>query len=326
MTDFVRLAFAVVALLMTSPARADAVADFYSGKTVHVIIGYSVGGGSDNKPGAGSLMAANFIYGAAPKDGTAFGTFGRGIVMEPLFERSQGARFDPTKFTWIGSITDEVSVCAFSAASGIKSWDDLKSAKKPMAVGATGSGSDTDVYAIVARNVLRAPLKLVTGYPGGAEIVLALQRGEVDGRCGWSWSSLRSRERQLYESKQINLVLQISAKKHEELQDVPLMMDLAPSEKDKAAIKLVVAREMMARPFAAPPGIPADRAAALRKAFDMTMKDPAFLAEAQRMSLEVRPLDGTGVDALVKEIYATPKDVVELATAAVKIAPEGSNR
>jgi hypothetical protein len=111
-----------------------------------------------------------------------------------------------------------------------------------------------------------------------------------------------------------------------ELPHGPLMMDLAPSEKDKAAIKLVVAREMMARPFAAPPGVPADRAAALRTAFDATMKDPAFLAEAQRMSLEVRPLDGAGVDALVREIYATPKDVVELATAAVKIAPEGSGR
>ena len=344
MTSFVRFAFATAGLLaaLAAPAaRADAVAEFYAGKTVHVIIGYSVGGGydlyarllarhmsqyipgkpniiPDNKPGAGSLMAANFIYGAAPKDGTAFGTFGRGIAMEPLFDRSQGARFDPTKFTWIGSITDETSVCAMATATGIKSWAELKASPKPVAVGATGSGSDTDIYAFAARKLLGAPLKLVTGYPGGSEINMALQRGEVDGRCGWSWSSLRSRERQLYDEKKIAVVAQIGSKRHEELPDIPTFLELATEPKNVAALRLIVARENMARPFAAPPGVPADRAAALRAAFDATVKDPAFLAEAQKMSLDVRPLNGAGIDALIKEIYATPKDVVEIAAAGLK--------
>jgi tripartite-type tricarboxylate transporter receptor subunit TctC len=327
-----------------SAQPADPVAAFYAGKSIRIVIGYSPGGGYDlyarmlarhmgkhlpgnpnivaeNMPGAGSLRAANFLYGAAPKDGTMFGTFGRGIVMEPLLQRSGGAKFEATKFTWIGSISDEVSVCAFWHATGIRTWQDLKSSPKPVTVGATGSGSDTDVYAIMIRNLLRAPLKLVSGYPGGADINLAVQRGEVDGRCGWSWSSLLAREKPLYDDKRIHVVAQISLKKHDDLPDVPRVVDLTDSPSDLAAIRLIVSRESMARPFAAPPGIPPERVAALRRAFDLTMKDPEFIAEARRQSVEVRPLSGAEVDALVKEVYASSPEVVKLAIEATKITP-----
>jgi len=340
-----RMLFGIAAALTVAsaaPARAaDAVADFYSGKTIHVLIGYSVGGGYDlyarllakymgahipgkptlqpeNMPGAGSLKVVNYLYNVAPKDGTAFGTFGRGIAMEPLLQHSQGANFDALKFNWIGSATDEVSVCAFWKTTGIKTFDDLKNSKKTLKVGATGSGSDTDVYAVLTQTVLKAPLKLITGFPGGSEVNLAMQRGEVDGRCGWSWSSLRARERALYDNKDINLVIQIALKKHPDLPDVPLMVDLAPTPKDAAALKLIVAREEMARPYTAPPGVPADRLAALRKAFDETMKDAGFLAEAKTHDLEVRPMTGQQVEGLLKELYASPPDVVQLAIAAMK--------
>jgi len=331
-----------LALGMAAPAGAqDAVAKFYAGKTIHVLIGYSVGGGYDlyarllakymgayipgkptltpeNMPGAGSLKVTNYLYNVAPKDGTAFGTFGRGIAMEPLLEHSQGTQFDATKFSWIGSATDEVSVCAFWHTTGIKSFEDLKTSKKVLKVGATGSGSDTDVYPAVMANVLKVPLKLVTGYPGGSEVNLALQRGEIDGRCGWSWSSVRARERDLYDSKQISIVTQIGLKKHPELPNVPLMVDLAPTPADAAALKLIVARGEMARPYTAPPGIPADRLAALRTAFDKTMNDAGFLAEAEKLNLEVRPMTGAEVTAFVKTIYATPPDTVNRAIAAMK--------
>jgi tripartite-type tricarboxylate transporter receptor subunit TctC len=241
--------------------------------------------------------------------------------MEPLLQRSEGAKFEATKFTWIGSISDEVSVCAFWHSTGIRTWQDLKSSPKPVTVGATGSGSDTDVYAIMMRNLLRVPLKLVTGYPGGADINLAVQRGEVDGRCGWSWSSLLARERPLYDNKQIHVVAQISLKRHDDLPNVPRVIDLTDSPRDIAAMRLIVSRETMARPFAAPPGIPTDRVAALRRAFDATMKDPEFIAEAHRQSLEVRPLSGVEVETLIKEVYASPPEVVKLAIEATKITP-----
>jgi len=188
-----RIATAVLTLALTRamPAlAADPIAEFYAGKTVHVLIGYSVGGGydlyarmlarhmgkhlpgnpqmlPDNMPGAGSLKVVNFLYGAAPKDGTTFGTFGRGVPMEPLLQRSPGARFDATKLTWIGSVTDEVSVCAFHARTGIKTFADLKASKKPIAVGGTGPGSNTDIYATLVKNVLGAPCGSSPAIPAG---------------------------------------------------------------------------------------------------------------------------------------------------------------
>jgi tripartite-type tricarboxylate transporter receptor subunit TctC len=159
----------------------------------------------------------------------------------------------------------------------------------------------------------------VTGYGGGgADINLGMERREVDGRCGWSLSSMMSQSKALVEGKKINIVVQLALQKHEDLPDVPLVMDLPSSPEDKAALKLIVSRQSIARPFAAPPGIPADRAAALRAAFDATMKDPEFLAEAKRLALEVRPVSGAEVEQLIKDIYASPPDVVKLATQAEK--------
>ena len=321
-------------LLASTWARADAVSDFYTGKTVNLVIGYPPGGGYDlyartlarhigrhipgnpaivvqNMPGAGSIKAANFLYAIAPKDGLTFGGFSRGAFIDPLLGRGDGTLYDARRFSWVGSISNEVGVCAFRSAAGIRSWADMQ--RKPFIVGATGAGADSDVFPTVLRKMFKLPIKLVAGYGSSAEVVIAIKRGEVDGRCGWSWSSLLSWNRDMYEGRQIDVVLQLAAAKLDELAHVPLVTDLTDNADQKTALKLIVSRQTMARPYVAPPGVPAERVRALRAAFDATMADPAFLAEARRQDLEVRPISGVAADALVQEVYATPPAIVKLA-------------
>jgi len=336
------LGLAALASLVCVPAQAaDAVANFYKGRTVQVLIGFSAGGGYDiyartlarymgkhipgnptlvpqNMPGAGTLKVANYIYNVAPKDGTVFGTFARGIPMEKLLGRTVGEQFDATKFSWVGSVTDEPSVCVFWAASGIKTWQDMKT--KPWKVGGSGVTSDLDIYANVLRNMFHLPGRLITGFPGGTEVLLSMQRREVDGRCGWSWSSLLSRDKHLLDQKLVTVPLQLGLEKNPDLPDVPLVLDQTNDPKEKAALKLIFSRQVMARPFAAPPGLPPERIKALRDAFDATMKDPDFLAEMKRLDLEVRPQSGAKVEQLVKEVYSYPADVVKIASDAIKVA------
>ena len=334
------LALAGVLAGAAPASAADAVANFYKGRTVQVLVGFGPGGGYDlyartlarymgrhipgnptllpqNMPGAGGVKAMNYLYNVARKDGTVIGTFARGLVIEPLLGHAQGTQFEATKFNWIGSVSNEVSVCAFWATSGIKTWQDLQT--KPTIIGASAAGADSEIFPTVLRNLFRLPTKVVTGYSGGgADINLGMERGEVTGRCGWSWSSLLSQSRPLLDGKKINIVLQLALQKHEDLPDVPLVMDLPTTPQNKAALKLITSRQSIARPFAAPPGVPAARVAALRAGFDATMKDPQFLAEAKRLDLEVRPVAGAEVEKLIQEIYASPPDVVKLAAQAEK--------
>jgi tripartite-type tricarboxylate transporter receptor subunit TctC len=270
-----------------------------------------------NMPGAGGVKAMNYLYNVARKDGSVIGTFARGLAIEPLLGHAQGTQFDATKFSWVGSVSNEVSVCAFWAASGIKDWRDVQT--KRTIIGASAAGADSEIFPTVLRNMFKLPTKVVTGYSGGgADINLGMERGEVTGRCGWSWSSLLSQSKPLLDGKKINIVLQLALEKHEDLPNVPLVMDLPTTPQNKAALKLITSRQSIARPFAAPPGIPADRLKALRDGFDATMKDPQFLAEAKRLDLEVRPVSGADVEKLIKEIYATPPDVVKVAAQAEK--------
>jgi tripartite-type tricarboxylate transporter receptor subunit TctC len=321
----------LVLLVLPQGAWAQSVADFYRGKTVNLIVGYSAGGGYDtyarilarhigkhipgnptivvqNAPGAGSMRAANSIYNVAPKDGTAFGMFGRGIALEPLIGTSP-AQFDATKFLWLGSGTEEAAVVVIRAGAGIKTWADMLA--KPFTVGGEGTGSDPDVYALMLKNVFGVKLRLISGYPGTTEMALALERGEVDGRASWSWTSLKSLKPDWIAQKTIAIPVQLNMHSSADLKDVPLIGDFATTERQRQIVKLVISRQIMGRPFMAPPGLPADRAAALRTAFDETMKDPEFVAEATARGQEVNPVSGAALDALIAELYATPKDVVE---------------
>jgi tripartite-type tricarboxylate transporter receptor subunit TctC len=263
--------------------------------------------------GAGSVRAASYLYNAAPKDGTVIGTFSRGIVVDTLIGADK-APFDAQKFGWLGSVTNEVSVCGFSRASGIATFDDMLS--KDATVGGSGAADDLAVYPNVLRSVFGARLRLITGYPGTADILLAVERGELGGLCGWSWSTLKSRSKALYESKAIAVPLQLGLEPHEDLPHVPLVVALTKDPVKGAILELVFSRQTMARPFAAPPGLPPERLQALRAAFDATMRDKSFLADAQQLDLEVRPVSGEAIDALVAKLAATPAEIRALAAKA----------
>jgi tripartite-type tricarboxylate transporter receptor subunit TctC len=319
---------------------ADPVADFYRGRNINLYIGYSVGGGYDNyarvlarhfgnhipgnpsilpqnMPGAGSLRALNYLYNAASKDGTAIAMFGRGLAMEPLIGSSP-TQFDARKLVWLGSGSDEISLCGTWHTSRVKTWNDMQTV--PFTVGGEGSGSDPDIFAAMMKHVFGVKLRIVSGYPGSAEVALAVERQEVDGRCGWSLSSLRQMRPDWLATKQFNPIVQLNLKKSPELPEVPAISEFAQTETQRQILKLVLSRQSMARPFAAPPGVPADRADALRQAFDATMADRAFIDEALAAGLEVNPVGGAEISRLVGEIYQTPPDVVAQAKAAV--APE----
>jgi tripartite-type tricarboxylate transporter receptor subunit TctC len=321
------------------PARSDDISDFYAGRNVQLIIGYAPGGGYDdyarllgrhigrhipgnptvvvqNMPGAGSLRAANYLYNIAPKDGSVFGGFARGIFLDPLLGRTDAMRYTAAKFGWLGSISTDVGVCAFRSDAGIDSWADMQT--KHYKIGATGAGADSDVFPNPLRKLFNLPMQLVSGYQSAAETVLAIQRGEVDGRCGWSWSTLSTRNRDLWLTKQIRVVLQLTDKKLQELAEVPSVLDVAVNPEQQAILKLIIARQTMARPYVAPPGVPADRLMALRNAFEATLKAPEFLADAQRQGLDVRPVTGAEADALIKQVYMTSPDVVKLAAEFMK--------
>lgn len=331
------IALALSSTALLASAQAQDAASFYKGKTINVVIGFSPGGGYDlyarvvakylgkhipgeptivaqNMPGAGSLRATMYLYAVAPKDGTAIGIFSRGMPLSPLFELP-GANFDATKFTWLGSVTKDTVTCISWKTSPVKKWDDLF--KSEYKAGGEGKGADPDVYATLIKTSFGANVKLITGYPGSSNISLAMERGELDGMCGISYSTLRSTHPDWLKNNDVNLLVQGALEKDPEMASVPFMLDLAKSDEQKQMLRLTLAPQAIARPFVAPPGVPADRAKTLQKAFDETMKDPEFLAEAKKLKLDVNPLSGEQVVDMLKSLYATPKPLVQQAKAAL---------
>jgi tripartite-type tricarboxylate transporter receptor subunit TctC len=328
----------VAALFGAAPAHAGAAptpAEFYKGRVINLVIGYSPGGGYDmygrvlaqhmskhipgnpriipqNMPGAGSLKAALYIFTAAPKDGTAIGTFARATGITQLFGH---ANIDTRRFTWLGSVTQDTTLCISWGTTPIKTWDDVLT--KQFLVGGEGAEADPDIFANMYKNVLNAKMRLVTGFGGTSQIALAMQRGEIQGACGVSWTTIKAQHPDWIRDKKVNLLIQAAREKDPELPDVPLANDFMKTTEQKQIYEVALVGELMARPFAAPPGIPADRKAALLAAFDATMKDPAFLAEAKRLALDVHPVTGAEIDAMIAELYALPKDVIARATKAM---------
>jgi len=243
------------------------------------------------------------------------GTISRGIPFDPLLGGT-GVEFDATKFTWIGSANDEVSVCVAWHTTGIQTIQDV--IVKQLTVGGTGGGADTDQFPQISNGVLGTKFKVISGYPGGNDINLAMERGEVQGRCGWSWSSVKATHQAWLDQKKINVLVQMALAKHPDLPNVPLITDLAKTDQDKSILKLIFARQVMGRPYLAPPGVPKDRADVLRKAFADTMTDPEFLADAKKAKLEITPVSGEKIEKLVEEVYKTPKDVAQTAATFLK--------
>jgi tripartite-type tricarboxylate transporter receptor subunit TctC len=335
--------FALLSLVAAGPlstgAAADPVAEFYKGKTVDMYVGFTVGGGYDlyarlvarhigryipgsptvvvkNMTGAGSVRLANFLYASAPKDGTVIGAFARGVPFDPLLG-NPGPQFeDGSKFSFVGSANAESSVCAAWKGTGFKTFDDMKS--REIVTGGINASNESDQHPKVLNAVLGTKIKLVTGYPGGNDITLAMERGEVQARCGWSWSSVKSSHSNWLKDGTLVVLIQNGLEKHEDMPNVPLIMDLAKGEEEQQMLRLVFGPQKMGRPFAAPPGIPADRLAALRKAFDAVMKDPALLAEAEKAQLEITPISGQEMESLVQAAYKTPPEIARRVGAMLK--------
>jgi tripartite-type tricarboxylate transporter receptor subunit TctC len=318
----------------TGAARAESVEDFFRGKNVTLVIGYSVGGGYDlygrlvarhlgkyipgqpnivpqNREGAGSMRAAIYIYNAAPKDGTVIGTFSRSMAVAPLLNE---APFDASKFSWLGSVSTDVNVCMTWNTSAVKTWDDMLT--KPFKMGGLGAGADPDIFSLMFKNVFGAKLALVSGYPGTNDVALAMERGEVDGMCGLSWSTVKTRHGDWLAGKKVNIPVQAGLHKEGDIPNVPGVMDLVKTPEQTQIVRLLLASQEMARPFAAPPGIPDDRRRALVEAFDKTMKDPDFRADAAKMKADVDPVSAGALESLLADVYKTPKDVVAKAAKA----------
>jgi len=324
--------------LWNADAGAQSVETFYKAHPITISVGFSAGGGYDlaartvgryinayipgnpnvviqNMPGAGSLKSINYIYNVAPKDGSQLAVFSRGIAVEPLLG-DDAAHFDPSKLNWIGSPSKETNVVFAWATKAFKSFQDT--IDKQMVVSTTGSGADTATFPLVLNSVFKTQFKLVTGYPGAAQTLLAVERGEVDGQAGLSWGYIKASKGSWIKEKKIDVLLQLALEKHKDLPDVPLVMDIVKNEPDRQLLELFLSRLPMAWPFAAPPDVPQERVAALRRAFDETMKDPAFIAEANKQSLEVEPMTGEAIAVLMKRVYASSPAVVERARAIVE--------
>jgi tripartite-type tricarboxylate transporter receptor subunit TctC len=327
---------AVIAMLASTGLAAAQTADKFKGKVFEVIVGYDTGGGYDiyaralarhigkhlpgnptaivkNMPGAQTRTAANYLYNIAPKDGTVIATIARGLPTEELLG-SGGIRFESAKFNWIGSMNNEVSVGVAWHTSPVKTFEDTK--KREMLVGAI---ADSLLFAQVMNAVLDTKFKPITGYKSGAEIGLAMQRGEVEGRMGWSWSSVVSMNPEWIREGKIRNLVQFSTSKHADLANVPLVTELANNDADRALLELVFSRQVIGRPFIAPPGLDAETVQILRKAFDDTMKDPAFVAEMQKANLEVNPISGEEVQKLIDRLFQTPPAVLERAKTIIPV-------
>jgi hypothetical protein len=274
-------------------------------------------------PGAGSLVLANWLYNVAPKDGTAIGGIGRGTPFDPLLG-IEAAKFDPARYLWLGSMNNEVSVCVSWHTSPVKKFEDLL--KHELVVGGTGPSADTDQFPRISNAVLGTKFRIISGYPGGNDINLAMERGEVGGRCGWSWSSVISTRMNWYKEKKVNILMQLALEKHDDLPNTPLIVDLAKTSEQRATLRLIFARQALGRPFLGPPGVPADRAAALQSAFMATMKDKTFLADADKAKLEITPLSGAAVQKIIVESAKTDPGILKRTAAMVKVEKKAKSK
>jgi len=308
----------------------DPVAEFYTkNNQIRLIVSSDAGGGYDgyarllarhmgkhipgnptfvvqNMPGAGGLIAANFLYNAAPKDGTALGQVQRLVPFVQILGEP-GAQFETAKFNWIGSLASEVEVCVSWNTAAVKTVEDLK--KTELIVGGSGP-NDTEAVPAILNNILGTKFKIISGYPSSTAVTLAVERGEVNGICS-SYSSLSTRNAYWFKDKKINLLLQSATKKHRDLPNVPLALDLATNAEDKALLELNDARLSTGRPFVAPPGIPAERVKALRDAFMATVKDKDFLADAEKSKHEIEAVSGQDMQALLERVSKTPKALID---------------
>ncbi len=333
-------AFLLATIVLASPAVAQSPVDFYKGKTVTIYVGLSAGGGYDtnarlvgrhigkhipgtptvvvrNMPGAGGLVMTNHVSQAAAADGTNIGAPQRGVPFEPLLGQASKAKFDPRTLQWIGSVNSDTSVAMVHSRTGIKSWVELKT--REAVIAGTGVGTESVVIPYVLRNLMGLKFKVIAGFPGGNEMNLAMERGEVDGRGTFSWTSIKPHYKDMIESGKYKMLFQMGLRKHQDLQDVPLIIDLAEDPATKQILKVQFTAFELGRPLFVAEAVPAERVAILRAAFDKAMKDPELLSEAVKSDQEVNPMSGVEMVAAFKEVFATPPALIaKLATASTE--------
>ena len=328
---------ALAAMIAVTPAGAES----FAGKTIDLLVGAPPGGGYDiyarlvgkhlgrhipgnpaivvkNMPGAGSAKAAQFISTLAPKDGTTIAGIMPGAIMGPLLDEKAEALFDPTKVEYVGTANSGTRVCVTLKGSNIKTFDDTLTQKAKFA--GVSVNDSTQEYGYLHKRTSGAQYDVVSGYRGTAEIALALERGEVDGVCGWDWSSFKSQKPDWLRDDKANVLLQVSLEPHAELtrMGVPPVWKYVKNEDDRKVVELVISQTVFHRSYIAPPGTAPAQLATLRTAFDATMRDKVFLDDAEKLRVDIEPLSGTKVQELVAKLYTTPRDVVERARKAIR--------
>jgi len=329
------VAGALIAAVASLPTLAQPVS--FAGKQVKMIIGLGTGGGYDmwgrmlarhigrhlpgnpsviaqNMEGAGSFRAASYMANQAPRDGTVMALIARDASLGPITGNS-GAQFDPTRFSWLGTTTTETNVCIAHHTAPVKSVQDLMA--RELLVGDNGAGTGTGNYPKALNQLLGLKFKIIRGYSSSADVVLAMERGEVEGYCE-SLESVIGKRPDWIPSKTINVLFQGGVKPDPSLSGVPFINDLAKSPDDRRAIEFLYAGQGIGRPFFAPPGLAPEVYRMLRTAFDATMRDPEFVAEAQQRKLTLAPENGEYMAQLIERIYATPRPVVERVAALIK--------
>jgi len=336
------LAGAAASMLSLAPSISGAAPaqDFYKGRQIIFIVSTDAGGGIpayanaftphfaahipgqprivvQYMPGAGGVRAMNYLYSVAPKDGTVMGLVNAPSPYAPLFGMS-GAKYDPNRMNWVGSLDDTSGICAAWSASGIRTWQDVLD--KEFIVGSTGAGSQMETFPMMVNKLFGTKIKIISGYKGGNEVFLAMERGEVQGRCGSLVSSLTSTRPDWIPNKKVYIPFQVALERNPLFPDSPAIAEFAKDEHTKRVLELVLAHMSMDKPIVLPPGVPADRVEILRAAFHATMNDPAFIADASKQRVTIKEVAGDKVVQLLKNAYAMSPDVVDAAKEAMNLS------
>ena len=337
----IQIAALVLGVAMLAASKPAACNDYYAGKTIEIIVGGGPGGGYDiyarvvarhisrhipgapaivvkNMPGAGSAKAAQYISNIAPKDGTAMAAIMPGAIMGPLLDDRTAPMFDPTSVQYIGTANSGTRVCVSLKGSKIANMDDAQRIKAKF--GGSAPNDSTFEYGYLHKHTSGAIWDMVSGYRGTPDMALAIERGEIDGVCGWDWSSFKSQKPDWLRDNKANVFLQVSIDPHPELtkMGVPTVFKHVKSDADRKVVELVISQTIFHRSYIAPPGTAPAQLAMLRAAFDKTVVDPQFLEDAQKMRVDIEPLSGARVQAVVQKLYESPKDIVERARKAIR--------
>jgi tripartite-type tricarboxylate transporter receptor subunit TctC len=334
-----RIAAAAAFTLVFGPASAEPIAEFYKGRTINWILSAGSGGGYatyahafapflsahipgkpnivvQNMPGAGGIRAMLYLNSVAPKDGTTIGLVHSSVPFAPLYG-TRGANFDPRQMHWIGSITSAFGICVSWAKSGITRWEHLF--EREFIVGGTGAGSQMETMPAMLKQLFGAKIKIVSGYKGGNDVYLAMERGEVHGRCGGLVSSIKATRPDWFPGKRVAVPIQIALQRDPEFPDSPALIEFVKDERTRQILELILSPFEMDRPILAPPGTPPERVAALRQAFSAAMRDPGFLAEAKKQNIEIKEIPGERVAEVIRRAYAMPPEVIRAAKEAMSL-------